>query len=107
MLVPPVVWWECYVQVPVQASEMVSAFLHHLGSTAVVFHEPAELRPSQEPCVTPMPSRESQVVLQGAFAEDAELSPRLTRLQAYLCQQAAAFASAPWRLYCRPLRDQS
>lgn len=107
MPVPPVVWWECYVQVPVQASERVSAFLHHLGSTAVVFHEPAVLCPSQEPCVTPMPSRDPQVVLQGAFAEDAELSPRLTRLQVYLRQQAAAFASDPWRLYCRPLRDQA
>lgn len=95
------------MQVPVQASEMVSAFLHHLGSTAVVFHEPARLCPPQEPCVAPLPSGEPQVVLQGAFAADAGLLPRLLRLQVYLLEQAAGFAAAPWRLYCRPLRDQA
>jgi len=93
------------VQVPVQAGEWVSAFLHHLGSTAVVFHEPAVLSPQREPCVTPMPSGEPQVVLQGALAADAELSSRLSRLQVYLHEQAADFAPDPWYLYCRPLRD--
>ena len=93
------------MQVPVQAGEWVSAFLHHLGSTAVVFHEPAVLSPQREPCVTPMPSGEPQVVLQGALAADAELSSRLSRLQVYLHEQAADFAPDPWYLYCRPLRD--
>ncbi len=102
---PPVAWWECYVQAPIYAGEMVSTFLHQLGSTAVVFHEPAVLAPQQDPCV--VPSAEAQVVLQGAFAADAELSPRLARLPTYLREQAAEFDSAPWRLYCRPLHDQS
>ncbi|ETW99751.1 MAG: hypothetical protein ETSY2_40275 [Candidatus Entotheonella gemina] len=105
MTAPPVEWWECYVQVPIQASDRVSAFLHDLGSTAVILHEPAILSPHQEPCVTPLPSGEPQAVLQGAFAADTELSPRLTRLQVYLREQVAEFASAPWHLYCRPLRD--
>jgi ribosomal protein L11 methyltransferase len=105
MPAPPVAWWECYVQVPMPAGDMVSTFLHHLGSTAIVFHEPAVLSPQRDPCVTSMPSDEPQVVLQGAFAADAELSPRLARLQAYLREQAAAFASGPWHLYCRPLHD--
>lgn len=104
---PPVEWWECYVQVPMQASDMVSAFLHHLGSTAVVFHESAALTPHQEPCVTSMPSAEPKAVLQGALAADMELLPRLARLQGYLREQAAALDSAPWLLYCRPLRDQT
>ena len=86
---------------------MVSVFLHYLGSTAVVFHEPAVLYPQQDPCVTPIAEWEPQVVLQGAFAADAALSSRLSRLQVYLCEQAADFASAPWHLYCRPLRDQA
>lgn len=103
---PPVEWWECYVQVPMQASDMVSAFLHHLGSTAVVFHEAAVLAPHQESCVIPMSSDEPQAVLQGALAEDSELSPRLARLQAYLREQAAAWASTSWHLYYRPLRDR-
>ncbi len=100
-------WWECYVQVPVFAGEMVSALLHQLGSTAVVFHEPAVLSPQQEPCVMPASGGELQVVLQGAFAADAELSSRLARLQTYLHEQAAAFDTDAWRLYCRPLLDQS
>lgn len=107
MTVPPVAWWECYVQVPVQAGDMVSAFLHHLGSTAVVFHEPAVLSPPRESCVIPMPSGAPQVVLQAAFAADAELSPRLARLQVYLREEVVAFASGPWHLYCRPLRDDT
>ncbi|PON14923.1 hypothetical protein C2W62_26525 [Candidatus Entotheonella serta] len=107
MSTPAPQWWECYVQVPVQVGDMVSAFLHHLGSTAVVFHDPAVLAPQQEPCVVPLTDGKLQVVLQGAFAADAELSPRLCRLQAYLYEQAAALASGPWLLYCRPLRDQA
>lgn len=104
---PPVEWWECYVEVPMHAGEMVSALLHHLGSTAVVFHEPAALAPQQEPCVVALPRGEAQAVLQGAFAADAELPPRLARLQAYVREWAAEFTAAPWRLYCRPLRDQA
>ncbi len=107
MAVPPVEWWECYVQVPVQAGERVSAFLHHLGSAAVVFHEPAVLSPQQEPCVTPMPRGESQAVLQGAFEADAELPLRLARLQTYLREQAAERADDSWHLYCCPLRDRT
>ncbi len=104
---PPVEWWECYVQVPVPVGDMVSAFLHYLGSTAVVLHEPAKLAPPQDPCVVPVSSGEPQVVLQGAFAADEDLSPRLARLQAYLCEQTEMFAADTWLLYCRPLRDRA
>lgn len=104
---PPVTWWECYVQVPLQASDTVSAFLHHLGSTAVVFHEPAVLSPQQEPCVISMTSHTPQVVLQGAFAADAELAWRVARLQRFLREQSADVARTPWRLYCRPLLDDA
>jgi ribosomal protein L11 methyltransferase len=54
-----------------------------------------------------MPSGEPHVVLQGAFAADAELSSRLSRLQVYLHEQVVDFATGPWRLYCRPLRDEA
>ena len=104
---PAAAWWECYVQAPAPMGDMVSAFLQHLGSTAVVFHEPAILAPDQDPCVIPMPSDDPQVVLQGAFAADADLAPRLERLQAYVREQAADFACDPWPLYCRPLRDDA
>ena len=102
---PPASWWECYVQAPAPMADMVSAFLQHLGSTAVVFHEPAILAPDQDPCIIPMPSDDPQVVLQGAFAADADLASRLERLQVYLRQQAEDFACDPWPFYCRPLRD--
>ncbi len=109
--VPPIQWWELYVEVPVHGGEIVSAFLHDLGSTAVVFHEPASLSPQQESCVilevVPAPDRDAQVVLQGAFAADADLAPRLARLQAFLREQAVEHTSEPWRLYCRPLRDDA
>jgi ribosomal protein L11 methyltransferase len=103
----PKAWWECYLQVPMAAGDEVSAFLHDLGSTAVVFHEPAVLAPQQDPCVIPTPREASQVVLQGAFEADAALSLCLARLQVYLHEQATVHAATPWLLYCRPLRDQA
>jgi len=107
MPIPPKTWWECYVQVPVAVGDEVSAFLQDLGSTAVVFHEPAVLAPQQDPCVMSTPEDVSQVVLQGAFEADATLSLCLTRLQAYLQELASIDAATPWLLYCRPLRDQA
>ncbi len=110
---PPIQWWELYVEVPEHGGEIVSALLHDLGSTAVVFHEPAYLSPQREPGVTlgatlgVTSDQDAQVVLQGAFAADSDLAPRLTRLQAFLREQANAHTSEPWRLYCRPLRDEA
>lgn len=113
--VPTVQWWELYVQVPTPCGDVVSTFLHDLGSTAVVFHEPAYLSPQQEPCVIPgmVPGETSgqnadaPVVLQGALAADAELSLRLVRLRAFLHEQATEYGTASWHLYCRPLRDEA
>ncbi|MEE8290559.1 MAG: hypothetical protein V3R80_03675, partial [Candidatus Tectomicrobia bacterium] len=63
-------WWEIYIQAPESMSEVVSESLHRLGSTAVVVHDTAVLRPQHETCTATVPDALGWTVLQGALPAD-------------------------------------
>jgi ribosomal protein L11 methyltransferase len=96
-------WWDIYVRVPESMSEAVSAYLHDLGSTAVVFHDQATLAPQHDPCITTLSPTATWMVLQAALPCDAALSTQVAALQAWLSTGAQAVPGL--QLYCRPLSD--
>jgi ribosomal protein L11 methyltransferase len=98
-------WWNIFVQVPTNLSEIVSAYLHDLGSTAVVLHEQAELHPARASHGVTPSSYSSWSVLQGALPADDDLVTRVTALQTVL-QQHATLEVSP-RLSCQPLQDDA
>jgi ribosomal protein L11 methyltransferase len=98
-------WWNIFVQVPANLSEIVSAYLHDLGSTAVVLHEQAELDPARASHVVTPSDHLPCHVLQGALPADDDLATRVTALQTFLHRHA--MAEAPPRLYCQPLQDNA
>ena len=79
-------WWEIYVQAPESLSEIVSEHLVRLGSSAVVVHDRAELRPQDDACIVPTPEAVGWVVLQGAFPADEHLQTTIEALQLSLRQ---------------------
>ena len=100
-------WWNVYVQTPAHVSDAVSAYLDHLGSTAVVIHENARLSASREPCGDdPTQYSRGSTVLQAAFAGYEEFLPRLGILQQFVAAGAGSQSVLPWALYCCKLRDQ-
>ena len=105
--ISPTQWWEFYIQTPESLSEVVSAYWHDLGSTAIVIHDSAVLRPRQEACIATTPDAADQTVLQGAFPADAHLLGRVRALQTFLQSLCTDAAGAPWRLYGRPLQDDA
>ncbi len=98
-------WWEIYIQAPESMSEVVSEYLHRLGSTAVVVHDTAVLRPQYETCTATVPDALGWTVLQGALSADKSLAMQVVALQAFLRLQSGRDASPPWKLYCRVLQD--
>jgi ribosomal protein L11 methyltransferase len=96
-------WWEIYVQVPESLSEAASAYLHNLGSTAVVFHEQARLTPHQAVCIETRPEITAWTVLQGALPLDDTLPSHVAALQQWLSMYASVTPDI--QLYCRPLWD--
>ncbi len=100
-------WWDIFVQAPASLSEIMSAHLHHLGSTAVVVHDAAVLCPTQEAGVIPGSEAAEWTVLQGAFPMDADLARRVTALQTFVQEQSAVHAGSPCSLFCRPLQDEA
>ena len=97
-------WWEIYVQAPESLSEIVSEYLVRFGSSAVVVHEMAELRPQDDACIITTPEAVGWVVLQGAFPADANLHTHIEALQHVLQQLARRNASPPFTLYYRLLQ---
>lgn len=98
-------WWELYLQTPESLSEIVGAYLHDLGSTAVVFHDTAHLRPHLAAGFEVAPEAANWTVLQGAFPSDDSLPKRISELQTFLQSLATDLADTPWQLYGRPLQD--
>jgi ribosomal protein L11 methyltransferase len=96
-------WWEIYVQVPESLSEAASAYLHALGSTAVVVHEQAVLTPQHTVCLETRPESMAWTVLQGALPLDDTLPRQVAALQQWLSTYASAASDV--QLYCRPLLD--
>jgi ribosomal protein L11 methyltransferase len=96
-----------YVQTPENLSEVISAYWHDLGSTAIVIHDTAVLQPRQEVCIATTPDASDWTVLQGAFPADAHLLGRVRALQTFLQSLCADAAGAPWYLYGRPLQDDA
>ena len=99
-------WWNVYVQTPAHTCDAVSAYLDHLGSTAVVIHENTTLSACREPCVNSMPYSRGSTVLQAAFAGHEALLPRLAALQRFMAAGAGSETVLPWALYGCKLSDQ-
>lgn len=97
-------WWEIYVQSPESLSEIVSEYLVQLGSSAVVVHETAKLRPQDDVCIIITPEAVGWVVLQGAFPADESLHIHIESLQYWLQQLARRNASPPFALSYRLLQ---
>ncbi len=102
---PATEWWEFYLQTPESVSEIAGAYLHDLGSTALIFHDTARLRPHLAAGFEVDPEAAEWTVLQGAFPADDLLHNRINELQTFLRSLAADLATSPWQLYCRPLQD--
>lgn len=98
-------WWEIYVQAPESMSDVVSEYLHRLGSSAVVVHDMACLLPQQKSCVLTVPHAAGWTVLQGALPVDTHFDLRLRSLQEFLHARSGGCASPPWKLYCHVLLD--
>lgn len=94
-------WWDIYIRVPESMSEVASAYLHDLGSTAVVFYEQAVISPQHDPCIETLSQTSEWTVLQGALPLDAMLSTHVAALQQWMriCAQEVPGV----QLYCRPL----
>src|SRR5437867_13117976 len=96
-------WWEIYVQVPESLSEAASAYLHGLGSTAVVFHEQAMLTPQHTVCIETRPEITAWTVLQGALPLENSLSRHVAALQHWLSTCDGVISVL--QLYVRQLLD--
>jgi len=96
-------WWDIYIRVPESMSEVVSAYLHDLGSTAVVFHEQAMISPQHDPCIEPLSRTSEWTVLQGALSLNALLPTHVAALQQWMSTCAQEVPGV--QLYCRPLQD--
>jgi ribosomal protein L11 methyltransferase len=96
-------WWDMYVQVPENMAETVSAYLHHLGSAAVVTYERSVLSPPEDTCITTGPQAVGWTVLYGAFSVDETFLTRVCALQQFLDASLDEEATPRWQLYCRPL----
>jgi ribosomal protein L11 methyltransferase len=105
--ISPTQWWELYVQVPECLSEVISAYWHDLGSTAIVLHDSAVLRPRHEACIATTPDASDWTVIQGAFPADTHLLGRVRALQTFLQSLCTDAADTTWYLYGRPLQDDA
>ena len=103
----PTQWWELYIQTPESLSEVIGAYWHDLGSTAIIIHDSAVLRPQQEACIVTTPDAADWTVLQGAFPVDAHLLSRVRALQTFLQSLCTDTVDAPGYLYGRPLQDDA
>ena len=96
-------WWDIYIQVPESMSEVASAYLHDLGSSAVVFHEQAVISPQHDPCIETLLQTSEWTVLQGALPLNAMLPMHMAALQQWISTCAQEVSGV--QLYCRPLPD--
>src|SRR5215510_8154299 len=96
-------WWDIYIRVPERMSEVASAYLHELGSTAVVFHEQAMISPQHDPCVTTLSQTSEWTVLQGALPLNAMLPSHVAALQQWISTCAEEVPGV--QVYCRLLPD--
>ena len=96
-------WWDIYIRVPERMSEVTSAYLHELGSTAVVVHEQAMISPQHDPCVATLSQTSEWTVLQGALPLDAMLPTQVAALQQWISTCAEEVPGV--QLYCRQLPD--
>src|SRR5215470_16078889 len=96
-------WWDIYIRVPEHMSEVAGAYLHELGSTAVVFHEQAMISPQHDPCVETLSQTSEWTVLQGALPLDAMLPTHVAALQQWISTCAEEVPGV--QVYCRLLPD--
>jgi len=96
-------WWDIYIRVPEHMSEVAGAYLHELGSTAVVFHEQAMISPQHDPCVATLSQTSEWTVLQGALPLDAMLPTHVAALQQWISTCAEEVPGV--QVYCRLLPD--